>query len=177
MPFVGKDTPSRASEFSHPDVVISLTILAYRYEGLRISDLRVIIHKLKKDMAKQFGPYHKREASRDFVAWIENVGAHVRGTARRNSSLSLQGEGREHESIDVWPLHLVDLQDEEQCSVLFSLLRRHPQVGRPHLDEPDQTQTPTATPIPTATPTMTLTLASTVALILTIKLKLFCPKP
>ena len=30
VPFVGKDTPSRASEFSHPDVVISLTILAYR---------------------------------------------------------------------------------------------------------------------------------------------------
>lgn len=31
----GKDVPSRASEFAHPDVVIGLTILAYRYEGLR----------------------------------------------------------------------------------------------------------------------------------------------
>ena len=30
VPYVGKDTPSRASEFSHPDVVIALTILAYR---------------------------------------------------------------------------------------------------------------------------------------------------
>ena len=29
VPYIGKDTPSRASEFSHPDVVISLSILAY----------------------------------------------------------------------------------------------------------------------------------------------------
>jgi hypothetical protein len=32
VPFVGKDVPSRESEFSHPDVVIGLTILAFRYE-------------------------------------------------------------------------------------------------------------------------------------------------
>ena len=32
VPFVGKDRPSEASEFSHPDVVIGLTIMAYRYE-------------------------------------------------------------------------------------------------------------------------------------------------
>lgn len=31
VPFVGKDVPSHRSEFSHPDVVISLTLLGYRY--------------------------------------------------------------------------------------------------------------------------------------------------
>jgi len=30
VPFVGKDVPSRASEFSHPDILIGLTILAFR---------------------------------------------------------------------------------------------------------------------------------------------------
>ena len=30
VPFVGKDAPSHASEFAHPDVAIGLTILAYR---------------------------------------------------------------------------------------------------------------------------------------------------
>jgi hypothetical protein len=35
IPFLGKDVPSNASEFAHPDVIIGLTILAYRYEGLR----------------------------------------------------------------------------------------------------------------------------------------------
>ena len=40
VPFLGKDTPSLASEFSHPDVLISLTILAYSHEGLRDTDVR-----------------------------------------------------------------------------------------------------------------------------------------
>ena len=31
VPFMGKDVPSRSSEFAHPDVLIGLTILAYRY--------------------------------------------------------------------------------------------------------------------------------------------------
>ena len=35
VPFVGKDAPSHASEFAHPDVAIGVTILAYRYEGMR----------------------------------------------------------------------------------------------------------------------------------------------
>ena len=38
VPFVGKDVPSRSSEFAHPDVIIGLTALAYRYEGLRWAD-------------------------------------------------------------------------------------------------------------------------------------------
>lgn len=33
IPFVGKDVPSRSSEFAHPDIIIGLTVLAYRYEG------------------------------------------------------------------------------------------------------------------------------------------------
>lgn len=32
VPFVGKDVPSETNEFAHPDIVIGLTILAYRYE-------------------------------------------------------------------------------------------------------------------------------------------------
>jgi hypothetical protein len=43
VPFVGKDVPSRASEFSHPDIVIGLTIAAYRYEGLRFKDFHAIL--------------------------------------------------------------------------------------------------------------------------------------
>ena len=34
VPFVGKDTPSAASEYAHPDVAIGLSILAYRLEVL-----------------------------------------------------------------------------------------------------------------------------------------------
>ena len=38
VPFVGKDLPSPSSEFASPEVVLGLTILAYRYEGLRERD-------------------------------------------------------------------------------------------------------------------------------------------
>ena len=46
VPFVGKDVPSPASEFSHPEVVIGLSIAAYRYEGLRLADFRTLIQVL-----------------------------------------------------------------------------------------------------------------------------------
>lgn len=42
VPFVGKDVPSRSSEFAHPDVVIGLSIAAYRYEGLRLMDFMTV---------------------------------------------------------------------------------------------------------------------------------------
>ena len=50
VPFVGKDCPSRASEFAHPDVVIGAAILAYRYEGLRPRDTRKVLELLRDDM-------------------------------------------------------------------------------------------------------------------------------
>ncbi|POM80569.1 Hypothetical protein PHPALM_1572 [Phytophthora palmivora] len=56
VPFIGKDVPSRSSEFAHPDVLIGLTILAYRYEGIRVSDLVRIVSQLKQDFSRQLGP-------------------------------------------------------------------------------------------------------------------------
>lgn len=62
VPFVGKDVPSTSSEFSHPDVVIGLTIAAYRFEGLRHSDFELVMDALQKDMVSDFGPYNKRRS-------------------------------------------------------------------------------------------------------------------
>ncbi|CAD2213894.1 Protein of unknown function (DUF3645), putative [Angomonas deanei] len=56
VPFVAKDVPSRSSEFAHPDVVIGLSILAYRYEGLRLGDMSGLLTQLKQDFARQAGP-------------------------------------------------------------------------------------------------------------------------
>ena len=53
VPFVGKDVPSRSSEFAHPDVLIGLSLFAYRYEGLRIKDLKVLVSELKRDFKMQ----------------------------------------------------------------------------------------------------------------------------
>ncbi|OTN67685.1 Uncharacterized protein PKNOH_S05393500 [Plasmodium knowlesi] len=38
VPYIGKDTPSEMSEFTNVDVVVSLTILSYRYQGMRYFD-------------------------------------------------------------------------------------------------------------------------------------------
>eukprot|EP00435_Cladocopium_sp_Y103_P065972 s252_g28.t1 len=70
VPFVGKDVPSRSSEFAHPDVAIGLTILAYRYEGLRPSDVRSIVAQLKQDCARQLGPRDTRPAHLLFESWV-----------------------------------------------------------------------------------------------------------
>jgi len=63
VPFVGKDVPSRSSEFAHPDALIGLTILAYRYEGVRLSDLSVVVTQLKQDYSRQIGTREKRPAA------------------------------------------------------------------------------------------------------------------
>ena len=64
VPFVGKDVPSKSSEFSHPDVKIAFSILAYRYEGLRKFDVVEIIRMLHQQMLEESGPVRKRSSSR-----------------------------------------------------------------------------------------------------------------
>eukprot|EP01047_Picozoa_sp_COSAG01_P102374 COSAG01_NODE_31974_length_588_cov_1.145194_1_plen_179_part_10 len=82
VPFVGKDVPSRSSIFSHPDVLIGLSILAYRYEGLRMSDFRLKLQDMQENMLEERGPYHTREASVTYAKWIELAGGRVRGFKR-----------------------------------------------------------------------------------------------
>ena len=55
VPFVGKDVPSSSSEFSHPDVVIGLTILAYRHEGVRRSDFKKLMVAVQAEMWEEVG--------------------------------------------------------------------------------------------------------------------------
>ncbi|EDQ90981.1 uncharacterized protein MONBRDRAFT_31645 [Monosiga brevicollis MX1] len=71
VPFVGKDVPSRSSEFAHPDVLIGLTIMAYRYEGLRASDLKRMVVQLKQDLSRQVGPREQRPASVVFQGFLD----------------------------------------------------------------------------------------------------------
>ena len=59
IPFVGKDCPSRVNEFSHPDIAIGLSTLAYRYEGMRASDVKRVLQTLKDHLRDEFGSYEK----------------------------------------------------------------------------------------------------------------------
>ena len=139
IPFVGKDIPSRASQFSHPDIVIGLTTLAYRYEGLRFSDFENVLFALREQLDSEFGPFHKRPASLLYKSWVEEAGGKVRGPREGETDLNDVGlEGSFFRSPinrpgvrgsdDIWPLHLLDLKDEQHMSVTYSLLRLIPQV-------------------------------------------------
>ena len=79
VPFVGKDTPSIASEFAHPDVILGLTVLAYRYEGMRVTDFRHTLDDLQARMGSESGPPHKRPSWRQYTRWVHYAGGRVRG--------------------------------------------------------------------------------------------------
>ncbi|RAQ98973.1 hypothetical protein DDE82_008722 [Stemphylium lycopersici] len=52
VPYRSKDAPSPRSEFSHPDVVIILTLLSYYYGGLADNELfDTFVHLLKSDQS------------------------------------------------------------------------------------------------------------------------------
>jgi hypothetical protein len=86
VPFLGKDVPSRSSEFSHPDVVIGLTTLAYRYEGLRMKDFKDVIIQLYVQLGEETGPFRKRGAYKQWVRWVELAGGSVRGSSKKGAA-------------------------------------------------------------------------------------------
>jgi hypothetical protein len=113
--------PSRASEFAHPDVIIGLSVLAYRYEGMRSSDFEHdVIELLRSDFEKACGPYHSRKPALQYRQWVEQAGGAVLGM----SSSVLVDET--DESKLVVPLWLLKASNERQMSKLFGLLRKLP---------------------------------------------------
>ncbi|KAL4094321.1 hypothetical protein PRIC1_009982 [Phytophthora ramorum] len=111
VPFIGKDVPSRSSEFAHPDVLIGLTILAYRYEGIRVSDLVRIVSQLKQDFSRQLGPRDQRPACAMFREWV------------RIGLAALSSEKQEA-SGGVLPLPLFQLRDSAQVGRLHFLVAK-----------------------------------------------------
>jgi len=152
VPFVGKDVPSMASEFAHPDIVIGLAGLAYRYEGLRFSDFIKVLSELRGRLENESGPYKKRTTTLLYNNWVKYAGGKVRGTkderdyqendallgaelvavtdelsaAIERAELSVRPD--EDLFNDLWPLHLVDLRDEDQVNALYRLLYKLPHV-------------------------------------------------
>lgn len=111
VPFIGKDVPSRSSEFAHPDVLIGLTILAYRYEGIRVSDLVRIVSQLKQDFSRQLGPRDQRPACAMFREWV------------RIGLAALSSE-KQDASGGVLPLPLFQLRDSAQVARLHFLVAK-----------------------------------------------------
>ena len=76
------------SEFAHPDIVISLTILGYRYEGLRRSDFLAVMKALQAAMWEETGPYEQRPSAKTFAFWVKKAGGRVKGTLSKAKMLA-----------------------------------------------------------------------------------------
>ena len=123
VPFLGKDVPSQASEFAHPDVVIGFTILAYRYEGMRETDFAHVLTELIEQLDLQSGPIEQRPAWVTFCDWVSRAGGRVRGTKP-----NMDEPPPLPEYSEIWPLHLLDVADDAQVRLLLRLLSRLPQL-------------------------------------------------
>jgi hypothetical protein len=90
IPFIGKDVPSRSSEFAHPDIILGLTILAYRYEGLRWADFEELIGNLRSSLIKELGPWKLRKSALRYSRWVRAAGGSIRGESKLAAPGSLK---------------------------------------------------------------------------------------
>jgi hypothetical protein len=126
VPFVGKDVPSRSSEFAHPDILIGLTVFAYRYEGIRQTDLKRIVAQLKSDFSKELEPRTIRPAALRFKKWV--LLALSRSEEKGKGKGASVSSDDAYASMPVLPLPLFQPNDSVQIARLFSLVRHLPNM-------------------------------------------------
>lgn len=80
VPYKAKDSPSPRSEFSHPDVVILLTLLSYYYGGLQDGELfSAFDHLLKSD-----------QANIHYDEWVRDAAPNLPAAFRQLSGVSVR---------------------------------------------------------------------------------------
>jgi hypothetical protein len=145
VPFVGKDCPSRASEFSHPEVLIGLSVLAYRYEGLRQSDVRDLVLKLQEESHNEGGSMKDRASVKLFHDWVElakTMKAELQAE-KKKKELQQRGEiqddeqekeNEEDEEDIIPPLNQFQPSRDSSILSLWKLIRKVPAVLHYYLD-------------------------------------------
>ena len=103
VPFVGKDLPSRAAEFANPEVLIGLTLLAYRYEGMRPIDSHASISHLKAKLLQESGAFKQRPSSIQYEDWISKSSARGILPLQMVQTGDPEQMGRLHEALRVLP--------------------------------------------------------------------------
>lgn len=127
VPFVGKDVPSTAAEFACAEVLIGLTVLSYRYEGMRVRDAKILVRWLKDDLMNESGPFAERPTRIKFEDWKQQAQARRLNDALASSNTKdvLATDGvrstgdkdseDEHsaDQIDIPPLELLHYHNDE----------------------------------------------------------------
>ena len=115
VPFVGKDIPSQTNEFSHPDVVIGLTICAYRHEGLRRGDFRQVCCALCSPNSSRRRDRRANENRRGDGRSSCDAPADARGEAREEAAAAARrtGASLKADTTDVGLARAVALAEDE----------------------------------------------------------------
>eukprot|EP01060_Flectonema_neradi_P013755 TRINITY_DN2047_c2_g1_i1.p1 TRINITY_DN2047_c2_g1~~TRINITY_DN2047_c2_g1_i1.p1 ORF type:complete len:4005 (+),score=760.52 TRINITY_DN2047_c2_g1_i1:105-12119(+) len=142
VPFIGKDTPSPSSEFQHPDITIGFTIHAYKQNGMRMSDLRIMIDKMKKMFYKdETYPRHARKISLEYVSCMKEMSCRVNGYDWKGNYIEPKNRGKHIDQDDVkvdypetarearqrremWHLQVLNVNDTNQMNVVSKYLLR-----------------------------------------------------
>ncbi|GAB5371987.1 hypothetical protein AAMO2058_001626900 [Amorphochlora amoebiformis] len=141
IPFVGKDKPSESSEFAHPDIIIGLTVLAYRYSGMRKVDFHETLTHLVTSFQKELGPAHERKSSVRHATWVKESGGVVKGTKRKYDEEGNEiktddvEDDEEQDEKEVVPLQMLKPSNAEQVKKLFNLVRLNPSTIHWYLTE------------------------------------------
>ncbi|CAE7594349.1 unnamed protein product [Symbiodinium natans] len=143
IPFVGKDVPSPTNEFAHPDIVIGLTILGYRYEFLRLTDIDEVIVRLLNDVRKEPGRQQDRPSAVLYRGWVTESGGHI--CAGHNLSIPQRKKTHMDPSVPnaekvesgkgVPPLALLQRSNDTQMKDIFKLLRSSTSVIQWYLEQ------------------------------------------
>lgn len=133
VPFVGKDVPSKSSEFAHPDVILGLTILGYRYSGMRFEDFSDLIDSLSAEFSQEIGPPRDRPSSQRHEAWVLSAGGRIRGIKTTLNGLAQHTQGpaggrAQAQGIEVVQLKFLQKSNVEQIQKLYQLWKHEPQA-------------------------------------------------
>jgi hypothetical protein len=71
VPYTGKDTPSQVSEFAAADIRITMTVFAYKYQGMRVCDVANLVRELKNGLQSNSGPVRERSEYKVFQSWLQ----------------------------------------------------------------------------------------------------------
>lgn len=117
VPFDGKDSPSKTSEFANPEIQIGLSIMAYRLNGLRKRDTKDLISHLKHNFSTQPGPFRGRPARIQFEEWKAQCVVD-----------SFHDEAVSANVLEILPLELLQNSDSKQLDAFQGTLGNHSNV-------------------------------------------------
>ena len=99
VPYVAKGKPSPNSEFSHPDVIVYFTSLAYMLDGLRSVDVAELVRWMQLRASRERGDYDARPTAATFAAW---AGQSLREVETSNLSPSVAALARDPRVVDYY---------------------------------------------------------------------------